>query len=234
MSVDKGFIYGRRTTDFGKSSHCPEIDLLIHDTSKYQPVYRTGEFVIVRPEAVLGIIQVKRNLTIAKLKEGLRNVIEAKQFIADVMPCHPFAMRGDIPEVEPTGFWRQPVFAAVIGFEGKLAKDTEFFKGLMSERQAQYEKYNLPNHAPTSCYVLPSYLGSLRGKFIVSDGFKPRSQGYTIFRSFHEGRKNIALQALLSAFFHYIGVKHAERPPFAYPHLQSLGYFSVSAPALQS
>jgi hypothetical protein len=34
MAVDKGYIYGRRPTGSRKTSHCPEIDLLIHDTRK--------------------------------------------------------------------------------------------------------------------------------------------------------------------------------------------------------
>src|ERR1700722_10562772 len=59
VSIDKGFFYGRTPLE-GKDTHCPEIDLLIHDTQHYRPLFRMDDFVIVQPQAVRGMIQVKR------------------------------------------------------------------------------------------------------------------------------------------------------------------------------
>jgi hypothetical protein len=56
LSADKGFFYGRTTLE-GEDTHCPEIDILIHDTQQYRPIFRMGDFVIVQPQAVRGIIQ---------------------------------------------------------------------------------------------------------------------------------------------------------------------------------
>jgi hypothetical protein len=62
LSADKGFFYGRATIK-GEDIHCPEIDILIHDTQQFRPLFRIGDFVIVQPQAVRGMIQVKRILT---------------------------------------------------------------------------------------------------------------------------------------------------------------------------
>jgi hypothetical protein len=59
MSIDKGYIYGLAKCG-DKTYHGPEIDLLVHNTKDYSPLFRLDDFVIVQPEAVLGIIQVKR------------------------------------------------------------------------------------------------------------------------------------------------------------------------------
>ena len=83
--MDKGYIYGRVTHD-KKSTHCPEIEILIHDTKNYPSLFRMDDFVIVQPEAVRGIIQVKRTFrTVAKenhLERGLQQAVAAKQHIS--------------------------------------------------------------------------------------------------------------------------------------------------------
>jgi hypothetical protein len=86
MSVDKGFVFGR--VQRGKKNiHGPEIDVLIHNSIDYRPVFRLEDFVIVQPEAVLGMIQVKRTLRTGKdasLAKGIRQVVDAKQHLLDV------------------------------------------------------------------------------------------------------------------------------------------------------
>jgi hypothetical protein len=79
-SVDKGFIFGRsRIGD--EEVHSPEIDVLIHETNEFAPGYRLEDFVIVRPEAVRGVIQVKRTLDADKLRKAIDNLVCAKQHL---------------------------------------------------------------------------------------------------------------------------------------------------------
>jgi len=89
FSVDTGFIIGE-TTDISiykkkkKGSligASPQIDIIIHDSSEYAPIMRSGEFVVVLPDAVRGIIEVKKRLTSKNLKEGLVNIAIAKLLI---------------------------------------------------------------------------------------------------------------------------------------------------------
>lgn len=81
-SVDKGFIFGRRKKG-EQEIHCPEIDLLIHDTFDFRPIYRLEDFVIVEPRAVRGLIQVKRVLDAAQLKDAIDNLADAKCHLRD-------------------------------------------------------------------------------------------------------------------------------------------------------
>jgi hypothetical protein len=87
-SVDTGFIRCNPqdviSTDERtgiKSYDCviasPQIDILIHNEATRAPIYRTGDCVIVEPEAVVAIVEVKKNLTKNKLLEGLANLSEA-------------------------------------------------------------------------------------------------------------------------------------------------------------
>lgn len=71
LSADKGFFYGRATLE-GEDTHCPEIDILIHDTQTYRPIFRMGDFVIVQPQAVRGMIQVKRTFSQTQVKKGVK------------------------------------------------------------------------------------------------------------------------------------------------------------------
>ena len=84
VSVDKGYFYGRSILA-GKDTHCPEIDILVHDSHTYAPLYRTGDFVIVQPQAVLAMIQVKLALNATEIEKGFKNVIPAKQQLLDVL-----------------------------------------------------------------------------------------------------------------------------------------------------
>ena len=106
FSVDKGFIYGRREVG-GVSKHCPEIDILIHDTSLYRPAFRLEDFVIVQPESVRGVIQVKRTLTAGQLASAVENIVEAKRFVRD---C----------KTQPSSVQLEQVFAAAVFFEDTI------------------------------------------------------------------------------------------------------------------
>ncbi|WP_254513863.1 DUF6602 domain-containing protein [Anatilimnocola floriformis] len=108
FSIDKGFIFGRSQKS---NRHCPEIDLLIHDEQYHSPIYRMQDIVIVQPEAVRGIIQVKKTLSHRRraaespshLERGLANIRNATEFLyeqknAGEIFCAVIAMSGDLPE----------------------------------------------------------------------------------------------------------------------------------------
>lgn len=77
FSVDKGFVFGRELYE-GKELAPVEIDVVVHDTYQYAPLYRLDDFVVVRPEAVKAVIQVKRTLSGPQLRKAIRNIVAAK------------------------------------------------------------------------------------------------------------------------------------------------------------
>lgn len=59
-----GFIYGRDK----------QLDIIVYDQIDYAPIFRTGNLVVVPPESVRAIIEVKSTLTPAKLTAALRHL----------------------------------------------------------------------------------------------------------------------------------------------------------------
>jgi hypothetical protein len=70
VSVDSGFIYG-----FGAVESSRQLDVIIWDSLHHAPVFHTGEFVIVAPEAVVAVISVKTTLDSAQLESALENLV---------------------------------------------------------------------------------------------------------------------------------------------------------------
>jgi len=177
FSVDKGFIYGRRGIE-GVSKHCPEIDILIHDTSLYRPAFRLEDFVIVQPEAVRGVIQVKRTLTAGQLASAVNNVVEAKRFVRD---C----------KTQPSSVQLEQVFSAAVFFEdeipvpqNKLVSDT--YKNQIVSHFSEF----------TDGYTMPNYVGSLKHLSLFFFGLNRQKMSYGVYNSVHNG-KNAGLQGLL-------------------------------------
>jgi len=75
-SVDTGFIRGNpiKTADGNLIVASPQIDILIHNTHEFSPIYRMGNLVVVLPESVIGIIEVKKNFTSGQLEDALNNI----------------------------------------------------------------------------------------------------------------------------------------------------------------
>ena len=71
--VDKGFIYGRRPVG-NDTTHCPEIDILVHDNHGFRPILQIEDFVIVQGKATHAAIQVKRRMNNRQLSEAIENV----------------------------------------------------------------------------------------------------------------------------------------------------------------
>jgi hypothetical protein len=89
---------------------CPrQIDVLIYDRIDYAPIFREEDLVVVPPEAVRAVIEVKTDLSKAQLQSSLA-LIEEVSFFDD---CHP------------------PFFKGVFGFESKLP-ETELLQAAVN------------------------------------------------------------------------------------------------------
>ncbi len=194
LSVDKGFIYGR---DLGADhpTHSPEIDVLIHDTSNYRPIFRLEDFVIVEPSAVKAVIQVKRALDAGTLAKGLKNVLDASKHYK---------------KYRVSGVNTSTYFSALVGFEDKLGlrndgKPSESFRNTICTR-------SLSQHEAA---WYPDFIGSIDGLFLTHTGDSIRDMGYQVVESKHGG-KNIALQAFLATLSTKI-LHIGFRPTFSFP-----------------
>jgi hypothetical protein len=209
LSADKGFFYGRATLE-GEDTHCPEIDILIHDRQQYRPIFRMGDFVIVQPQAVRGIIQVKRTLSDGQVRKGVRNVVRAKQHLLNVL-------WKDNPK--GWGNWVLPprVFTAVVGFNDEIGSNIKFYRKLLLAWSVAQRAYDRPNMERTSMYVLPSFIGSLTTLFLWLDGpCNYWNQRYHVFESSHS-TANTCIQAFLAKIYNVLGGEPHEMPPFAFP-----------------
>lgn len=73
--VATGFVFG-----------CPrQVDVLVYDRIDYAPIFREGDLVVVPPQAVRAVIEVKTTLTAAELDSSLALVSEVSQ-MDDVDP----------------------------------------------------------------------------------------------------------------------------------------------------
>lgn len=221
MSVDKGYIFGRTPRE-GAKKHSPEIDILIHDTHNYRPLFRLDDFVIVQPEAVLGIIQVKRCLDSSQLKKGIENVVAAKRHFINMQRAK-----------DPNGRleFQRFLFSAVVSFEDRLEKNPKFYKKRLVESLNQQIKdfSHLDGQFPKG-FVLPNFIGSLQECFLLTDlhSMPLNGQDYSMYESHHDGR-NVALQAFLFALTSMTwGL--STKPPFVFPRdMQAIHQFSVKA-----
>jgi hypothetical protein len=89
--VATGFIYGCQR----------QIDILIYDRIEYAPLFREGDLVVVPPEAVRAVIEVKTNITATQLSSSLKLIHQAS--LCD--NCFP------------------PFFKGIFGFESDLNSD---------------------------------------------------------------------------------------------------------------
>src|SRR5262249_9061331 len=58
-----------------------QLDVIIHDSFNYAPIFRSGEFVIVLPQSVVEIVEVKKTLDSGELKDGLEKLALANQVL---------------------------------------------------------------------------------------------------------------------------------------------------------
>jgi len=78
-SVDTGFIRGREMEiGGGKRFVSQQLDVIVHDTTDFSPIFRSEGFVIVLPEAVAAVIEVKKCLRPGDLESALSNLAVAR------------------------------------------------------------------------------------------------------------------------------------------------------------
>jgi hypothetical protein len=205
FSADKGFIYGRDLS--AKSpTHSPEIDILIHDSHHYRPIFRMEDFVVVQAEAVRGVIQVKRMLDAGKLAKGLTNVLDATKH------------HGSYRRI---GLNRETYFSALVGFVDKLGKRED---GKPSETYRTTICREQIDRTDAAWY--PDFIGNLDGLFLIHTGDNIKDIGYQVFESKHND-KNIALQiflARLSTRLSHFGT----RPTYSFPNnIPIIDYISL-------
>lgn len=250
LVAEFGYVWGRVTRD-GIDDHSPEADILIYDESRVPPVEREGGIVHVLPDTVRGIIQVKKHLTKAELRNALQNVATTKQhIIAGIRKKrHP-----RFPASSPTDFPR--IFSAVVGITGSLSAKAKqrdvrahFFDPL-SDAAKKYPAFvpgynpELPNVPQTAISTLPQFLGSLTGYFAVSDhrnqmdcfgatnGFG--EQRFQILASEHQGHF-LALQAMLYGLNLSLVIfgQPSLMLPFFFPlSWQQVDYLSIAVPVV--
>jgi hypothetical protein len=220
LSADKGFFYGRAVLG-DEDTHCPEIDILIHDTEEYRPIFRMGDFVIVKPQAVRGIIQVKRTFSKGQVRKGVRNIVSAKQHLLNVL-------WRDSPRGWGTLALPPRVFTGVVGFEEQIGTDAKFYRNLLLAWNIKQRAYDREQMERTSMYVLPSFIGALTGTFLWLDGpCNYWNQRYYLYKSHHD-KANICIQALLAKIYNVLGGLPDETPPFAFPpKIQPLDDFHI-------
>jgi hypothetical protein len=90
VSVDSGFIRRVSNTDWSQSSSSlapgtpiatPQLDIIVHDSNDYAPLFRSEDFVVVLPEAVRAVIEVKKRLDCSKLDEAVKTIGKTRQLL---------------------------------------------------------------------------------------------------------------------------------------------------------
>jgi hypothetical protein len=244
MSVDKGFIYGRVSRD-GKEYHGPEIDVLIHDTMDYHPVFRLDDFVIVQPEAVLGIIQIKRTFRPGKdnsLAKGIRQAVDARQHLLDVLVQakvreKTLAYGGDdtrvkkYPEI-PELLFR--VFSAVVSFDDETNRLPETYGQYLLDAYVVNKRHHCEGCPEDSAiFGLPDFVGSLKHICLISIKRDVSKREYYVYNAIHDG-KNVGIQMFLASLVRHIFDYKKKHPPFAFPeHYHPLSVIVVPPLNLQ-
>lgn len=70
VSVDSGFIYA-----FDIIPPSKQLDIIVWDSARHSPVFRSSDFVVVPPESVIAVLSVKSNLNNRDIDEGLENLL---------------------------------------------------------------------------------------------------------------------------------------------------------------
>jgi hypothetical protein len=246
LSVDKGYVFGR-VANGQKDRHGPEIDILIHDAFAYPPVFRVDDFVIVQPESVRGIIQVKRALesrarhgdqvTDSFLYKGIAQAVDAKQHLLDVllMECRkePWAKWPGCPREKVMQVGR--VFSAVVGFEDKTDQAQETYRqAILHSYNRHHEIRSFGSETDTGVAVLPNFVGGImNGVCLASGTSNVNMREYGCFEATVKERRkhyNIGLQLFLAYLFHALkwgDLGPASQPPFDLPNGIARGILKV-------
>jgi hypothetical protein len=153
------------------------------------------DFVIVQPEAVRAIIQVKRTMTSAVLEKALENVVEAKRHVRD---CGRSSIQLEL------------VYSAVVTFEDDI-KDRQ--DGSVSGTYAN--RLRKCHAEEKDAYTLPNFVGSLKTRFCGLNLDRPDRVTYSIYPSVHND-KYVGLQVILASMTQMV-IEHSFYPRFGIP-----------------
>ena len=70
VSVDSGFVYA-----FDLIPPSKQLDIIIWDSGRHSPVFRSSDFVVVPPESVIAVLSVKSSLQNRDIDDGLANLL---------------------------------------------------------------------------------------------------------------------------------------------------------------
>jgi hypothetical protein len=216
MGVDKGFIYGRSEDD-SRVETSNEIDILVHDQREYRPIFRMEDFVIVQPEAVLAVVQVKKRINTSganPLRKGLQNVIGAKRHVIT-------QLRRNHADPRLLEQKCRRLVSAVVGFDSDTTTAETFWRYLDAEFENNSDFVETLRHEdiPARIYSMPHFVGALNGRVCQRGRYDAAGLDYRCFSSSHDG-KNIAGQMLADIFSKLLwGGDYGDqgRPPFQYP-----------------
>jgi hypothetical protein len=235
MSVDKGFVYGR-VRDKQPEGHGPEIDILIHDSHNYRPIFKLDDFVIVQPESVIAMIQVKRTLSTGgenDLKRGICNIAHAMQHILDIKIQSIKERFGDRRPSYPTldMATNHRIFTAVVAYEDTL-RDKTYEEWLQKQYDESKEWGYSNSEFDTGVFILPSFLGSLTGTCLLCPwNCSTNIKHYYVYQS-HIDNKNVALQLMLWNLTQYAFRWQNSKPPFSFTGMTSPRSQPILIPAL--
>ena len=86
FAVGTGFVY------LDNNNVSKQCDLLIYDQVNYAPFFKEGDFVIIHPEAVAAVIEVKTTLSKRELYDSIENIRSVKEVAKKVtekgIKCH--------------------------------------------------------------------------------------------------------------------------------------------------
>lgn len=69
VSVNTGFIYH---PNYGTS---PQLDIIIWNSANYAPIFKSAELVVVRPDSVIAVIEVKTKLNKSNIRSAFSNLL---------------------------------------------------------------------------------------------------------------------------------------------------------------
>ena len=78
--IGTGFVIRNQTGEYGSHEDSKQLDIIIYEDSS-PVIFKEGDFVILTPDSVLGIIEVKSNLYNAGLESVIRTANENGRFI---------------------------------------------------------------------------------------------------------------------------------------------------------
>lgn len=80
MSVSTGFIISKLPQPNNIKLISSQLDIIIWDSHNYSPFFADGDFVVIAPEACIGVIEITKSLSKNKIKQDLEKIDSALKF----------------------------------------------------------------------------------------------------------------------------------------------------------